>query len=193
MNKDPEAEWIPLPYPTGPSGFKGVEGKDIIRGYNVIPANSENAAEVIKMLDFIASDYKTLKLGFENEIWKWEDGEIVTDFTLHDKHLYRGIYQSLVDVPDELLFKERLDSLGDFNLYNNLQMINHHIIPNAFYGVPTPAMTKYNNKLKNLEDVFTKIIMGLEPLDAFDDYVKTWKEEGGDEITKEVNEWYAEP
>ena len=90
-----------------------------------------------------------------------------------------------------MLFKERLDSLGDFNLYNNLQMIHSHITPNAFYGVPTPAMTKYSNKLKNLEDVFTKIIMGLEPLDAFDDYVKRWKEEGGDEITKEVNEWYS--
>lgn len=191
MSKDPEAEWMPLPYPTGPDGFKGVEGKDIIRGYNVIPAESEKAAEVIRFLDFIASDYKTLKLGFENEIWRWEDGAIVTDFGLHDKHLYRGIYQSLVDVPDQLLFKERLDSLGNFNLYNNLQLINQHIIPNAFYGVPTPGMTKYNTKLKNLEDVFTKIIMGLEPLDAFDDYVKTWKEEGGDEITKEVNEWYS--
>ena len=82
----------------GPDGLKGVEGKDIIRGYNVIPAESEKAAEVIKFLDFIASDYKTLKLGFENEIWRWEEGAIVTDFALHDKHLYRGIYQSLVDV-----------------------------------------------------------------------------------------------
>jgi putative aldouronate transport system substrate-binding protein len=192
MSKDPKAEWVPLPYPTGPGGSKGVEGKDIIRGYNVIPAKSEKAAEVIKFLDFIASDYKTLKLGFENEIWHWEDEAIVTDFALHDEHLYRGIYQSLVDVPDEFLFKARLDSLGDFNLYNNLQMINQHIIPNAFYGVPTPGMTMYNNKLNNLEeDVFTNIIMGLEPLDAFDDYVKTWKEEGGDEITKEVNEWYS--
>ena len=58
----------------GPDGLKGVEGKDIIRGYNVIPAESEKATEVIKFLDFIASDYKTLKLGFENEIWRWEEG-----------------------------------------------------------------------------------------------------------------------
>ena len=42
MSKDPEAKWIPLPYPTGPDGLKGVEGKDIIRGYNVIPAESES-------------------------------------------------------------------------------------------------------------------------------------------------------
>lgn len=191
MKKDPNAEWIPLEYPIGPGGQKGVYGKDIIRGYNVIPAESKHAAEVIQLLDFIAENYKTLKLGFENEIWWWQDGKIVTDFALHDEHLYRGIYQSLVDVPDELLFKERLDSLGDFNLYDNLQRITPNIMPSAFYGVPTPAMGKYNKKLGTMEDVFTKIIMGLEPLDAFDVYVKQWKEQGGDEITKEVNEWYA--
>lgn len=191
MKKDPNAEWIPLEYPIGPGGQKGVYGKDIIRGYNVIPAESKHAAEVIQLLDFIAENYKTLKLGFENEIWWWQDGKIVTDFALHDEHLYRGIYQSLVDVPDELLFKERLDSLGDFNLYDNLQRITPNIMPSAFYGVPTPAMGKYSKKLGTMEDVFTKIIMGLEPLDAFDEYVKQWKEQGGDEITKEVNEWYA--
>ncbi|PAD80233.1 peptide permease [Paenibacillus campinasensis] len=189
--KDPNAEWIMLEYPTGPEGHSGVYGKDVIRGYNVIPATSEHAAEVIKMLDFIVSDYRTLKLGFENEIWRWENGVMVTDFALHDEHLYRGIYQSLVDVPDPVLFKERLDSLGDFNLYNNLEMINQHIIPNAFYGVPTPAMSKYSKKLDRMEDVFTKIIMGIEPLDAFDTYVEQWRQEGGDEITKEVNEWYT--
>jgi len=191
MKKDPNAEWIPLEYPIGPGGQKGVYGKDIIRGYNVIPAESKHAAEVIQLLDFIAENYKTLKLGFENEIWWWQDGKIVTDFALHDEHLYRGIYQSLVDVPDELLFKERLDSLGDFNLYDNLQRISPNIMPSAFYGVPTPAMGKYSKKLDTMEDVFIKIIMGLEPLDAFDEYVKQWKEQGGDEITKEVNEWYA--
>lgn len=189
--KDPNAEWIMLEYPTGPDGYHGVYGKDIIRGLNVIPVESEHAADVIKMLDFIVSDYQTLKLGFENEIWRWENGAIVTNFALHDEHLYRGIYQSLVDVPDPVLFKERLDSLGDFNLYNNLERINQHVIPNAFYGVPTPAMSKYSKKLDRMEDVFTKIIMGIEPLDAFDQYVEKWKREGGDEITKEVNEWYA--
>lgn len=190
MKKDPNARWIPLEYPTGPRGEKGVYGKDIIRGYNVIPAGSANAAEVIKLLDFIASDYKTLKLGFENEIWWWQDGAIVTDFARHDENLYRGIYQSLVDVPDEVLFKERLDSLGNFNLYNNIQTINQNIIPNAFYGIPTPAMGNYSKKLDKLEDTFEKIILGIEPLDAFDQYVELWKKEGGDEITKEVNHWY---
>lgn len=191
MKKDPNAQWIALEYPTGPDGRKGVYDKDIIRGYNIIPAGSEHAPSVIRFLDFIVSDYKNLKLGFENEIWRWENGRMITDFEKHDEHLYRGMYQSLVDVPDPMLSKERLDSLGDFQLYNNLQMIKENTIKNEFYGIPTPAMSKYDKKLDALNDIFLRIIMGIEPIDSFDLFVERWKQEGGDEITREVNEWYS--
>ncbi|WP_438350696.1 extracellular solute-binding protein [Paenibacillus sp. FA6] len=189
--KDPNAEWISLAYPTGPNGEKGVKNVDVIRGYNVIPVGTQYPERVIKMLDFIAADYKNLKLGFENEIWTMKNGRMVTDFDMHDKHLYRGIYQSLVDVPDPVLFKERLNSLGDFHLFDNLQTIGENLIINEFYGVPTPAMSQYDKQLSDLQNVLTKIIMGIEPLDAFDQYVEEWKQQGGDEITKEVNEWYS--
>ncbi|MFB9330807.1 extracellular solute-binding protein [Paenibacillus aurantiacus] len=48
--------------------------------------------------------------------------------------------------------------------------------------------TKWTN-LKKLEDeTFLKIIMGGAPIDEFDTFVSKWKEQGGDQITKEVNE-----
>jgi len=131
-----------------------------------------------------------LKLGFENEIWKWENGRMVTDFQKHDEQLYRGIYQSLVDVPDPVLSKERLDSLGDFHLYDNLEMIRRNVIHNEFYGIPTPAMSKYDKKLSELQGIFTNIILGIEPIESFDRYVEQWKREGGDEMTREVNRWF---
>lgn len=61
-----------------------------------------------------------------------------------------------------------------------------------FYGVPTPAMAEKTPALDKMRDeVFTKIILGA-PVDAtFDQFVKDWKALGGDEITKEVNAWYA--
>lgn len=188
--KDPQAEWIALPYPTGPEGQKGVYEKDLIRGYNVIPAGSSKAKEVIQFLDFIVSDYKNLKLGFENEIWRLENGRIITDFKKHDEHLYRGIYQALVDVPDPVLSKKRLDSLGDFHLYDNLEMISQNVIKNEFYGIPTPAMSKYDKRLDELQGIFTRIILGIEPIESFDRFVEQWKREGGEEITKEVNLWF---
>ncbi|MGG4034838.1 extracellular solute-binding protein [Paenibacillus cisolokensis] len=192
--KDPSAEWIALPYPTGKDGRNGTYAQEMIRGYNVVPAGAANPEGVIRMLNFIAGEgHRTLKLGFENEIWSLQDGRIVTNFAEHDKHLYRGMYQALVDVKDPVLFKQRLDSLGDFDLYDNLRRIEDHAIPNAFTGAPTEAMSKYRAKLNELkmEELFTKIVMGIEPLDAFDRFAEQWREAGGDEMTREVNEWYA--
>ncbi len=65
-------------------------------------------------------------------------------------------------------------------------------MPDEFYGVPTPAMAEKSPALDKLRDeVFTQIILGA-PVDAtFDQFVKDWKTLGGDDITKEVNAWYA--
>ncbi|MEG1997744.1 MAG: hypothetical protein RR051_04810 [Clostridiales bacterium] len=44
----------------------------------------------------------------------------------------------------------------------------------------------------DLEDqYFTEIIAGSKPLSAFDELVSSWKSLGGENITKELNDWYA--
>ncbi len=51
----------------------------------------------------------------------------------------------------------------------------------------TPTMTSKWSNLKKLEDeTFLKIILGTAPVDSFDQFVKDWKAQGGDEITAEV-------
>ena len=40
------------------------------------------------------------------------------------------------------------------------------------------------------KQAYTNIIYGKESPDSFDEFVKKWKEQGGDQITKEVNDWY---
>jgi putative aldouronate transport system substrate-binding protein len=51
-------------------------------------------------------------------------------------------------------------------------------------------MAAYESTLKSMRDeVFTKIVMGASPLGEFDTFVANWKRQGGDAITKEVNEW----
>ena len=61
----------------------------------------------------------------------------------------------------------------------------------AFAGAPTATMSEKWSYLSKLEkETFTKIIMGSEPITAFDDFVKNWNANGGEQITKEVNEWH---
>ena len=60
-----------------------------------------------------------------------------------------------------------------------------------FYGSPTETMVERNATLQAMEEeVFTNIIMG-ESIEAFDKFVEDWKNLGGDDITKELNEWYS--
>lgn len=192
--RDPLAEWIPLDYPVGPQGAKGVYASQQVRGYGVVPFGSTEGANVVRMLNFIAGEgHKDLKLGFENEIWHWENGKMVTNFAEHDKHLYRGIYSALVDVVEPELDKQRLDSLGEqFHLYDNLQRIKSNLIADRFTGLPTPSMGKYMAKLnESMQETFIKMIVGVTPIDQFDSDVARWKQQSLDEMTREVNEWYA--
>jgi putative aldouronate transport system substrate-binding protein len=64
------------------------------------------------------------------------------------------------------------------------------ILLNGFFGAPTESMAAYESTLKSMRDeVFTKIVMGASPIGEFDTFVTNWKRQGGDAITREVNEW----
>lgn len=58
-------------------------------------------------------------------------------------------------------------------------------------GVPGPAMRDRWGDLTKLDsEYFTSIVTGKKPIDAFDQYVKLWKSQGGDQVTAEVSAWY---
>ncbi|WP_176706452.1 extracellular solute-binding protein [Paenibacillus hemerocallicola] len=66
---------------------------------------------------------------------------------------------------------------------------NGQMLPDRYYGPPTKRMVQKQANLSRLEEeVLTKIIMGA-PLEDFDKFVDDWRRLGGDEMTKEVNEW----
>jgi putative aldouronate transport system substrate-binding protein len=75
-------------------------------------------------------------------------------------------------------------------------------IKNMFNSLPTKTMVEMgtdlgtsggtNNNLGTLAvETYMGIITGQKSLDAFDEFVTTWKALGGDQITAEVNEWWA--
>ncbi len=79
---------------------------------------------------------------------------------------------------------------GAFSLVPEIQK-NKQYLQNKFYGAPTPAMADRQEILiKKRDEVFFQIIMNQVSVDEFDKFVEEWKKIGGDEITKEVNEWY---
>ncbi len=62
---------------------------------------------------------------------------------------------------------------------------------NEFTGIPTATMLEKGAVLDKLyKETVTRIIMGAD-ISEFDAYVEKWKKLGGDEMTKEVNDWYT--
>lgn len=188
---DSHAEWISIPFPKGPHG-SGTYALPPVRTYQVIPASSAHAVEVLKLLNYIAGEGRdTLKLGFEGEVWTWENGERVTDMERHNQDHYRGLYANLADIPDESYTRSRLDSIGqEYHLYDNLRFASQHARQSSYRSLPTPAMTRYAPLLLKKNDMLIDIVLGNRPLDDFETYVSEWMNEGGREMTKEVNDWY---
>jgi putative aldouronate transport system substrate-binding protein len=82
---------------------------------------------------------------------------------------------------------------GDSGVYNVMREFikNDQLMYESFVGAPTPTMVERRATLEKMEkEEFVKIIMGASPIDAFDKFVEDWNKLGGEQITKEVNEWY---
>lgn len=64
-------------------------------------------------------------------------------------------------------------------------------VKNAFTGGTTPTMQLKWDYLKKLElQTYSDIVFGEASVDSFDDFIAEWNEQGGEQITQEVNEWY---
>lgn len=65
-------------------------------------------------------------------------------------------------------------------------------VPEYFQGPSTKTMLSRKELLTKMQmDTYIEIIYGKKPVEEFDAFVQKWKSSGGDDITKEVNEWYA--
>jgi putative aldouronate transport system substrate-binding protein len=68
---------------------------------------------------------------------------------------------------------------------------DNSLLYNEFTGAPTETMVQRGETLNTLQlEVFTRIIQGA-PIEEFDQFVQDWLAGGGEQMTAEVNAWYA--
>lgn len=111
---------------------------------------------------------------------------------------YRNYYDAIIKYREgdiaagymgEKIFGDDMASYTVIDYYykNDLDMID------AFYGEPTETMSQ---KLALITDAvmeyYTKVIMGIESLDNYDEFVAECNALGLDQITEEVNTWYVD-
>jgi putative aldouronate transport system substrate-binding protein len=97
-----------------------------------------------------------------------------------------GMYASWGRDPNDSAAKLEYKAYGVYASQQDITVID------AFTGAPTATMASRWDLLKKMEkEDFSKIIYGKEPVDSFDSFVKKWNQSGGEQVTKEVNDWYS--
>lgn len=80
---------------------------------------------------------------------------------------------------------------GAFSILDQYEKHNQ-LLYESFVGAPTETMIEKQNILYNLQiNAFLDIIQG-RPISKFDEFAAQWNKLGGEQITAEVNQWYAE-
>jgi putative aldouronate transport system substrate-binding protein len=212
------AEYDVYPIPTGPGGKAGRNQTIGVNGALLISKDFQNPDAFFVYQNYMFDHYANPEKGGEFEYgmaegydWKMDNGKPralggqegkmpVNKYTLMlegaripslmMKTLEKLSKGGEPSTPFEAMIKEgrdpRLHKAGAVVLQQ--KDISY---PEMFTGAPTKTMkSKWDFLLKTEKETFQKMIYGTLPLDDFDKFVSTWKSSGGDEITKEVNDWY---
>ena len=163
--------------------------------------------------DMSCADFYPLWNGYDNAdeievstetLEKYLAGEITMDDVDFSQHkLLKSDMEAVKELKKEpyddfSLDKWNLDSdLAKTNLPRLVSLlvggapyVNDKYVPvyNAYNGQTETMETKWANLKKMEEETFAKIIMGKADISEFDTFVENWKNQGGDQILKEIND-----
>lgn len=215
----PDAKVQSYPLPSGPNGEIGRRGEGYVTGVFMFSKDFEHMDKFFEYWDAIygytLGESKYFKNGlFEGYDYVMKDGKPVYDHeaipgdTVIDPGNYflpkqvPTIPFMMYDLLEELhetgrepknAYEYKLVANGDDYLRAAaiVNQQNEIRVENEFSGPPTETAQSKGELLEKMEqEVYADIIYGNVPVDAFDKFVKEWKNSGGTQITKEVNEWY---
>ncbi|MGO4500778.1 ABC transporter substrate-binding protein [Paenibacillus sp. 2RAB27] len=181
--------------PKGPDGKQGTTTNSMTTAKVVInnAIDKDKQQRILKMLDYMVSDegYDLIKNGIENVHYKSDNGKIVK-LDAYDKERPQLL---------SIWFFRRFDPLiqmhkwEDPNLVKQLEAWNANNAKYPWQNQGAEVLTESQSKLgPNIDQkwiaAITKIIMGQAPVDSVDQAAADWLKNGGEQITKDVNEEY---
>lgn len=197
---NPEADCCVIAPPKGPDGLSGYPVSPIPSTAMVLSQNcvdNNDANRFIKILDWDVDDsdeggHRLLAFGVEGEHYTYdrENDVIVSEIVgTATNNLYS------MGFSDPVLWLSLVDRrwiAHDDPRYYDLEVTNNSDtwLSTAFSG-SVPAMKDYPDLYTKLwSEYFTKIVTGALPVSAFDEYVEKFYEQGGAELTEQVNAAY---
>ncbi|WP_051572167.1 extracellular solute-binding protein [Ruminiclostridium cellobioparum] len=181
---------------------KGEAGVYMAQSLNTvitISKTSRNKEHAVKWMNIKQQpdNFVFLSLGTEGVTFKVEDGNkyipIMPALTEQRGNAY--CYLTSKDdkkYADMWLARTRRDpALGEaFDEFN--KDVDKYGKTSPVWDMPAlPSITKNQQNLNKLfEDNFIKTILGSEKVEDWDNFIARWRNEGGSDMEKEINEWY---
>lgn len=198
----PQASFSPVEYFVVRKGFKYPEAAAKILNLNIELSSSYEQAKKY-LSDDKVSEIGNYKLGhYVSEPWvnlnthlsvvdilSSGDESKLTTASSKIIRTYESIKAASNGTRKEFAMDLVFGKEGSYSIINKYKT-NNQIQVDLFKTFPTPTMSEKGTNLDmKLKEAFLKIIMG-SPIDEFDKAVSDWRNMGGDDLVKEVNEWY---
>ena len=161
---------------------------------NVFNNEPDKVGKILSMFDEInASDIGTLRTvmyGIEGEDWKLNaDGlveSLFPDDPMHHTSIGSGSTMTGEILPSVYMaLTPKQWEWADANNFKAGRVDN-------LIQWPMPSNAKYSTELLKIEEeAYIAMITGKKPIDYFDEFVANWLAAGGEQLTKEANEWFA--
>ncbi|MCI1772483.1 MAG: extracellular solute-binding protein [Paenibacillus lautus] len=216
----PEAVWKPVQIPSGPDGIAMRHGTQYTNGVTLIHKDMEHPEAFFTYQNYLFDNFAVSKEGseFANGLFEGYDFELDANGEMVPNDQIEGGYVNVVRyllvrdgarIPDEQMKallklakgekpESRLEKDVAVNYGKDTPAAAEVLLSqeeiskkNMFTGPVTATMkSKWDYLLKIENQTLNEIIYGKQPVESFDKFVETWKAGGGEQITKEVNEWY---
>ncbi|MDF2652873.1 MAG: transporter substrate-binding protein [Paenibacillus sp.] len=195
----PTAKIAQLPYLKGDNGKTQVVGAGSIAYYVAIPTWADKKDDVMKYLDLKLDKeiHKGASIGQEGVHHKLENGNyfpILPKF--NDEYNNASGFLTGTDEKNYPIYwqaRVRKDPILTDAFTKNQDNAKGSVVSDPLaFAPPLDAIAKNGQKLNKLmEDTFIKYITGGDSLDNYDKFLAQWKSEGGDDMIKAANEWFA--
>lgn len=199
----PEGEWVCVSSPLNPNGGRhGYAAFTPTANVHYINANCEHPEEIIKffdkMLDPDPDFQRFLNYGVEGEFYTLNDDgtvnftppdyspnafDVIPQFLrrIKDAGIDRATVGALPGGPEAI---EYYDTKAEDDILSYIQPINLKSI------VEHPELSVEEDKQELFINYASKVMIGTESLDNFDNFVQEWMDRGGSEVIKEATEQY---
>ncbi|MGG1553443.1 extracellular solute-binding protein [Paenibacillus ferrarius] len=193
-DKKPNVVAIPTPKGEGYDGQVGRVEKPVLKTF-VVSKDTKNPEAIVKMFDWLVSDEGQMftELGIEGQSYTKEgstikynadkDADVKWRSAVFQMHGFNEAAQKVLINNDEA-YNKLLDTIATSRKEG---------ITNPTAGMPPSETLTKNADLGykgSFQEAAAKIILGERPLDYFDEYVASWKKQGGDKAIKELTDWY---